>query len=368
MLGGIGPIRAAALADHCGSPSAIFEQDPDELAHVRGISHELATKIVQWDREVNLQQELDLCQAGGVRILTREDDDYPQQLLDFDDAPLALYVRGEIPAETRARSLAIVGTRNVSNYGMRMASHIAEAAAYAGWTVVSGLAIGVDTVAHRATVNAGGKTVAVLGGGLMKLHPAENLDLAKKIVSGHGAVISEFPLFTSPTRNTFPMRNRIVSALSCGTLVVEAGLNSGSLITAARASEQGRQVFALPGEADNPNSAGCNHLIRNGAILVTCFEDILGEYDFLPGFSRTGSAPDAPRSKSRTDEPDAALDALMSENDRAILDALRSGPLSVDAVCMRTAIGAPDVIASLIALEMMHRVRKNGDETYTKLR
>ena len=373
MLSGIGGSRANALIEFCGSVSAIFDSDAASLARIRGISAELADRILRWRDFVDLDRELEIAKNGGVTILCRTDDEYPDSLRELRDAPLCIYMRGSLPADLAVRSISIVGTRNASNYGARMARHLSESAAYGGWTTISGLAIGIDTIVHQATVDAGGRTIAVLGGGLAKLHPMENLDLARAIIRSGGAVISEFPMTTTPTRHTFPMRNRIIAGLSCGTLVVEAGVNSGSLITAAQALEQGRHVFAVPGEADNPSAAGCNTLIKQGAKLVMNFDDILDEFDFLPGFHPASlrESPAAPFSVPEEDgaqEPDAMDDSMFSEEETAILNVLSKGPANVDTISEAADIPPSTVISTMIGLEILHRVRKNPDGTYSKKR
>jgi len=370
MLNGIGGSRANALIKFCGSVSAIFESDAASLSRIRGISENLADRILSWRDHVELDRELEIARNGGVTILCRTDDEYPAALRELRDAPLCIYIRGVLPPDLSTRSLSIVGTRNASNYGARMARHLSEAAAFGGWTTISGLAIGIDTIVHQATVDAGGKTVAVLGGGLAKLHPAENLDLARAIIRTGGAVISEFPMTTVPTRHTFPMRNRIIAGLSCGTLVVEAGVNSGSLITAAQALEQGRHVFAVPGEADNPSAAGCNTLIKQGAKLVMNFDDILDEFDFLPGFhpAELHETPAVFHVSGDGDTADETDDSMFSDDEKAILDALKSGPANVDAISESTGVAPSVVISTMIGLEILHRVRKNPDGTYSKKR
>ena len=377
MLNGIGGSRANALIEFCGSVSAIFEADAATLSRVRGISAELANRILRWRESVDFDRELEIAKNGGVNILCRTDDEYPESLRELRDAPLCMYVRGELPAEMAVRSISIVGTRNASNYGARMARHLSEDAAYGGWTTVSGLAIGIDTIVHQATVDAGGKTVAVLGGGLAKLHPVENLDLARAIIRTGGAVISEFPMTTAPTRHTFPMRNRIIAGLTCGTLVIEAGVNSGSLITAAQALEQGRHVFAVPGEADNPSAAGCNTLIKQGARLVMNFDDILDEFDFLPGFRPTKlrespmnpfGAKEKEQDNAAKAGPDDSEDDMFSGDETAIMNILAHGPANVDVISEETGIPPSTVISTMISLEILHRVRKNPDGTYSKKR
>jgi DNA processing protein len=376
MLNGIGGSRANALIEFCGSVSAIFESDTASLARIRGISSELAGRILNWRENIEFDRELEIAKNGGVTILCRTDDEYPASLRELRDAPLCIYMRGSLPDDLDVRSISIVGTRNASNYGARMARHLSESAAYGGWTTISGLAIGIDTIVHQATIDAGGRTVAVLGGGLAKLHPVENLDLARAIIRTGGAVISEFPMTTAPTRHTFPMRNRIIAGLSCGTLVVEAGVNSGSLITAAQALEQGRHVFAVPGEADNPSAAGCNTLIKQGAKLVMNFDDILDEFDFLPGFHPASlrETPVSPFSalgaedEGGTDGADEFDDSVFSEEETSILNVLAKGPANVDMISEATDIPASTVISTMISLEILHRVRKNPDGTYSKKR
>jgi len=374
LLSGIGPARASSLAALCGSPAAIFEHTAEDLARIRGVSDSLAAKILAWQDFVDPEEEFRIAERSGVDIVTPADERYPRQLREIHDAPLCLYVRGSIPEETEARSIAMVGTRNASRYGASMARHLAESAAYSGWVTVSGLAVGIDTIVHRATLDAGGKTVAVLGGGLARFHPQENIPLARAIVENGGAVITEFPMTFSPSRHSFPMRNRIISGLSLGTLVIEAGLSSGSLITAAHALEQGKRVFAVPGEADASGSNGCNALIRKGATLVENFEHILEDFEFLPGFDPNSdnlALHDDSGEYGDAADPAAGLppDESLSETDRKILDILRAeGPLSTEQIALKTELPPPDVMSALIALEILRRIRKDPDGTFRRMR
>lgn len=357
MMSGIGPARLSALLAFCGEPAEIFRTSARDLASVQGISAAMAERIVNWEKTVNLSRELELAERGGVHIITRDEDEYPVLLSQIHDAPICLYVRGKLPENISTRSLAIVGTRNVTVYGQRMARHLAEAAAYSSFTVVSGLAYGVDAAAHQATLDAGGESVSVLGGGLARIQPQEHVPLARAIAQ-HGAVISEFPMEFSPTRHSFPMRNRIISGLSQATLVIEAGLNSGSLITASFAMEQGRTVFAVPGQADNPQAAGCNRLIRQNAVLTETFDDILEEFDFLPGF---GHAEHRIQEDSAVESFfEKSVSGSLSTCARNILDFLEKGDASVDDISCALDIPAHEVSASLIGLELLHRVKKNG--------
>ena len=365
MLSGIGPARLEALLAFCGEPAEIFRVSAADLASVQGISEAMAERIVNWEKYVDLKRELDLAERGGVHIITRSDEEYPTLLGQIHDPPICLYIRGRLPDNLSNRSLAVVGTRNVTSYGQRMARHLAEAAAYSGFTVVSGLAYGVDAIAHRAALDAGGESVSVLGGGLARIQPQEHVPLAREI-AGHGAVISEFPMEFSPTRHSFPMRNRIISGLCRATLVVEAGLNSGSLITASFALEQGRTVFAVPGQADNPQAAGCNRLIRQSAILTETFDDILEEFDFLPGFGHGEHMireDDAAGFFSDSAENDSAV----SSETAKILEFLKQDEASVDEISAALDMPASEITAALIGLELLHRVQKSGLK-YRRLR
>ncbi len=373
LLNGIGPARANALIEFCGSPAEIFNRSVQDLTRIRGISESLAEKLLNWEKNTPYEKEMEMAENGGVTLLTPADDDYPQPLREIHDAPLCLYVRGVIPPEITQRSIAMVGTRNTSVYGAGMARHLAESAGYAGWVTVSGLAVGIDTIVHRATLDAGGKTIGVLGGGLARFHPQENIPLARDIVANGGAVITEFPMTFTPSRHSFPMRNRIISGLSLGTLVVEAGVNSGSLITAAQAIEQGKRVFAVPGEADASGSNGCNALIRKGAVLVENFDHILEEYEFLPGFQQDFAS--MLREES-TEEYDARVTGsedddlcMLSSADTKILDVLRENDsLSLEQITIQTELPAPEVMASLVALEILRRIKKLPNGLYQRIR
>lgn len=358
LISGIGPARMASLLAFCGEPAEIFRTSRQDLASVQGISEAMAEKITGWEKYVDLQRELDLVKRGGVEIITRGDSDYPELLSQIHDPPICLYVRGKLPANISSRSLAVVGTRGVTTYGQRMARHLAEAAAYSGFVVVSGLAYGVDVIAHQAALDAGGETVSVLGGGLARIQPQEHVPLAREIAE-HGAVVSEFPMEFAPTRHSFPMRNRIISGLCRGTLVIEAGLNSGSLITASFAFEQGRMVFAVPGQADNPQAAGCNRLIRQNAVLTETFDDILAEFDFLPGFGhQENMVQEAGAEEDFFSDGDS--ESAVSSEAAAILEFLRKGDAAVDEISAALGMPAAEITAALIGLELLRQVRKEG--------
>ncbi len=367
MIPGIGPARAASLISFFGSAAELFEHKPEDLMAVRGISRELAEKIAAEAESSLLDEELDRVALGGVKVFTRADEEYPEALRGLEDAPLCLYVCGTLPEELNRQSIAIVGSRRATVYGLRMAQHIAESAVYSGWTVVSGLAFGIDAAAHKATMNAGGKTVAVLGGGLMKIQPQEHLPMARDIIAKGGALVTEFPMTFPPNRHSFPMRNRIISALSLGTIVIEAGLHSGALITAAAALEQGKNVFAVPGNADSDMSSGCNNLIKSGeATLITGFEDVLEAMDFLPGLEPKDffSAEEESAEESGFHE---AVDAALPESDRKILEFLKLGEAGFDSISAETGIAAGELSRKLVALEISHKIKRTANG-YARLR
>ena len=367
MIPGIGPARAASLISFFGSAAELFEHKPEDLMAVRGISRELAEKIAAEAESSLLDEELDRVALGGVKVFTRADEEYPEALRGLEDAPLCLYVCGTLPEELNRQSIAIVGSRRATVYGLRMAQHIAESAVYSGWTVVSGLAFGIDAAAHKATMNAGGKTVAVLGGGLMKIQPQEHLPMARDIIAKGGALVTEFPMTFPPNRHSFPMRNRIISALSLGTIVIEAGLHSGALITAAAALEQGKNVFAVPGNADSDMSSGCNNLIKSGeATLITGFEDVLEAMDFLPGLEPKDffSAEEKSAEESGFHE---AVDAALPESDRKILEFLKLGEAGFDSISAETGIAAGELSRKLVALEISHKIKRTANG-YARLR
>jgi DNA processing protein len=342
--GQIGPVGVRALREALGSVEAVFEADAADLMRVNGIGRETARAIIEERQEQRWQAELERADREGLRLITPADADYPPSLLEIYDPPLALYVRGTLQSGDR-QALAVVGTRHPTHYGRDCARRLAGLLAQVGYTVVSGLAEGIDTCAHEAALAARGRTWAVLGSAHDCLYPASNRELADKIAD-QGAVFSEFPFGRKPDRTTFPMRNRIVSGMSMGTLVVEAGLKSGALITARQALEQGRLVLAVPGRIDSPVSKGPNSLIKNGAKLVETVDDILGEFEFLfpPSAMARASAQTAPRPP-------------LSEEETRVLTALADGDCDVDELIRAAGLDARSVGPLLIGLEMKRMIR-----------
>lgn len=360
-LSGIGPIRVAQMLTVCGEPRAVLAASEGELARIPGIGAHLAALVSHWREHVDLDAELDLARRAGVAIFTREDEEYPPLLRDIHDPPLCLYVRGAADALTRTRqSLAIVGSRHTTAYGVKMAETLAAGAALAGWVVVSGLARGIDTVAHESVVKVRGCTIAVLGSGLAHLYPQENIALAKAIVDTGGALVSEFPMRFPPDKRAFPMRNRLISGMTLGTVVVEAGEKSGSLITAGQALEQGREVFAVPGRVDSPQSRGCHALIKDGAKLVEDIADVLVEFEGVLRFHGTAPATASAGLASADTDGDPApscSDLQVSDLERQLLGFLETNrEAAIDDLVV--AIGAPvsKVLGALVMLEMRHIV------------
>ena len=359
LIAGVGYARYRALVQACGSPAAVFTASEESLLAVPGIGPQLARRLSHWREEYDLEAELALAERGGVRILTLLDEAYPEPLRSIFDPPLCLYVRGKLP-DFRNDSLAVVGSRRMSEYGRRVTQSLTAEAVAAGMVVVSGLAFGVDAVAHQTAVEQGGITVAVLGGGLANVQPQENVPLARRIVETGGAVISEFPMRFPVSRTSFPRRNRIVAGLVRGILVTEAGEQSGALITARLGLEYGREVMAVPGRIDNPQMRGCHRLIQEGAALVTDFRDVLEALGvgLLPGF-RPGdelaenSAAYAPGSELPPDGQ--RLYALLREQPEKSFEALQQA----------TGWEPGRLSAALMQLELLLVIRRAPDQRYS---
>jgi DNA processing protein len=290
------------------------------------------------------EAELERAEREGIGIRTPADSDYPARLLELHAPPLALYVQGRLTAAD-ADSLAVVGTRRPTVYGRDCAERLGYQLCRSGLTVVSGLARGIDAQAHRGALKAGGRTIAVVGSGLDRVYPPEHGELAAEIAE-HGAVISEFAFGREPDRATFPARNRIISGLALGVVVVESGLRSGALITVARALEQGKTVFAVPGRIDSPVSRGPHRLLREGARLVEDVEDVLDELEHVLSAPLRQREAALPGKRPELSEPEAELVAL-----------LREGEMDVDELVRKSKLEAREVVSLLLGLEMKRMVR-----------
>lgn len=351
MLPKIGPVRVRRLIDAFGSAEAILSAGVRRLQSVDGIGPETASVIHDWENRIDLAAEIEEAARRGLTILTGEDAEYPQALRQSYDPPLVLYVWGEL-VEGDRHALGVVGSRRCSHYGTQAARQFSFQLATAGFTVISGLARGIDTHAHEGAIAAQGRTVAVIGSGLGQIYPPENMGLAEKIADDHGAVVSEFPLHTAPSKKTFPMRNRIVAAWAQGVLVVECPAWSGALITANLAGEQGKPIYAVPGQIDRPSSAGCNNLIREGATLVTGGQDILDDLSTLPLLDP------APMAEAHQAQPSSPAEAVLEVDEQSVIRALDGGAQLMDELLVATGLPVPGLNVCLLKLEIMGLVQQ----------
>jgi DNA processing protein len=341
MVHGIGVATYRKLISVYGSPEAVFCAPLAELAKMDGVGEKKARNIKGFDAWKGVETHSAGLERIGGRIITFKDPEYPTMLRQVENAPVVLYTKGNVIDEDRF-AVALVGSRGPTSYGRVVAEKMSSELAAAGFTIVSGMARGIDSFAHRGALAAGGRTIAVLGCGLDKPYPPENMDLMEKIAA-NGCVLSEFPLGTPPNREHFPARNRLISGLSLGVVVVEATKESGSLITARHALEQNREVFAVPGNITSRNSHGTNELIQNGAKLVQRAEDIIGDLaPMLKGFVRAKE-----RVKVETDE-----------EEKRLCDILTGEAVHVDVIARTLSASPSKVLALLLSLELKGIVRQ----------
>lgn len=351
LIPGIGIARFRTLVQAAGSAAKALEMSYQDAIELKNIGQHAAAGLASWQENARWEEEITAAATAGVRIIAITDEDYPEILRTIHDPPLCVYVRGNLPDSDRA--IAIVGSRQMSAYGKRMAERLATQAAAAGWWVVSGLAYGIDGAAHQAVLRAGGLTAAVLGSGLSRIHPQEHCRMAQDIVESGGSLISEYPLFNTVNRRTLPRRNRLISAFSRGVCVVEAGTGSGALITANQALEQGRSVYAVPGHADNPGAVGSNGLIKAGeAMLIEDFSDIIND---LEGVSIKPVVPEKVEAELFED----------SSNDIILKMLAKNGPVNFDRLVSESAMPTPELMTVLMKLEMADRITKLPGNVYS---
>jgi DNA processing protein len=350
----IGPVRVRKLLRFFETPERILTAKVAEILQVDGFGRAQAEALAAWETGVDLPMELQRIQSRGLTILTQEDDLYPPLLKTIHDPPLVLYVWGELQKRDH-HAIGVVGSRHATMYGMNAAKKMSFQIAYSGYTVISGLARGIDTAAHEAALAAKGRTVAVIGSGLGKLYPPENMALAERIAA-NGAVISEYPVDRIADKQTFPYRNRVVAGWSSGLLVVEAPLRSGSLITAQQATEQGRTVYAVPGPIDKPTSAGCNRLIQQGAKLVMDGADVLDDLTAL-----FPTAPLAPKVESPRPEQSLTLD------EEILYQAIDGEERHIDDLASRCGLTPATMNVTLMRLEMKRLIRALPGRRYVRL-
>jgi DNA processing protein len=360
MTPGVGPRAAARLLERFGSAEAVFAALRSELERLR-LRPEAVESIVLRDRHAEAERELERVRALGADVLVLDDGTYPALLREIADPPITLYVRGQWEACLDAPCVAIVGSRRCSTYGQNVALMLARDLATRGVTIVSGLARGIDAAAHRGALDAGGRTVGVLGTGIDEVYPRDHKKLAEEMLARGGALVSQFPLRTPPIPENFPYRNRIISGLSLGVLLVEAAENSGSLITARLAMEQSREVFAVPGNITSRNSFGTNYLIKGaGAKLVQQWQDVAME---LPPDVAARLLPPEPLKKKRggaaTTVPQATLPLDLSEGERAVFGLLSADePVHIDALVGASQLAVSDLTGVLLGLEMRELIRQ----------
>ncbi len=347
----VGPLSARKLLARFKRPQNIFSASIEELAGCQDIGVKRAESIKAFQNWKAVEEHLNKIKNYGITLLRYTDSLYPQSLRELDDAPLLLYCKGNMLKED-ALSIAVVGARGMTDYGRKVASQISSALASAGITVVSGLARGIDTVAHVGAIRAKGRTIAVMGSGIDIVYPPENKRLYEQIASS-GCIISEFPLETPPEKHNFPRRNRLISGLSLGVLVVEAAQSSGSLITAEYALQQNKEVFAVPGRIDSMLSRGTNQLIRKGARLVQSAEDIIEE--LLPQLK--GMIKGMPSEEEPLE---------ISDKEKAIFSRLREEPQHIDNILRDSGISAEEALSLLLNLEIKGIVRQIEGKRFCK--
>ena len=350
LVNGIGPGRIRSLIATLGAATAVFAASEKRLATVPGIGPATARAIRSFRDFPRVRDQLARARRVGARMLPFGSNRYPALLRETFDPPAFLWIRGTM-TEMDARSVAVVGTRRPTDYGSRVTRTLSAGLARAGITVVSGLAYGVDVIAHRAALEAGGRTIAVMGSGVDRIYPPHHARLAADIVR-NGALLSEYPMGAAPDAPNFPRRNRLISGLTLGTLVVEAYPTGGALITAELALEQNREVFAVPAAIDNDAGRGTNALIRDGqAKLTTCVEDVLTELGL--------------ESLIAGDGDDARREPLTPE-ERHVHDILGTEPLHIDTICERTGLDAAGALVILLALEFKQYVRPLGGRFFVR--
>ncbi|MBN1875431.1 MAG: DNA-processing protein DprA [Anaerolineae bacterium] len=349
LVRGIGPVRLRALLDVFGNVRAAWEASEAELRDV-GLDRRTLENLLKARHQVDLERLLKQVDALEIQVLTWDSADYPALLRQIPDPPPVLFVKGELKDEDEW-AVALVGTRKATVYGREVAQRLASDLAHNGVTVVSGLARGIDGVAHRSALEAGGRTIAVLGSGLNHIYPSEHFKLAQAI-SEHGTVISDYPLGTRPEASNFPPRNRIISGLSLGVLVVEADLKSGAMITADFAGDQGREVFAVPGSILSPASAGCNRLLRDGAAIVTEVRDILETLHL-----------------GQLEEKQAVRQILPANPMEAKLwEVLSAEPQHIDQIARMSSLPVETVNSTLVMMELKGLARQVGALNYVRVR
>jgi DNA processing protein len=341
MVQDIGPVGSRKLLSVFGTPERIFDAEVDAFLAVEGIGINRAKKIKEFSSWKDVEKQIMVLEKKGIKAVSFYESSYPEMLREIEDAPIIIYLKGDIQPQDRY-AIAIVGSRKPTYYGESVAENISEELASMGFTIVSGMARGIDGLSHKGALSAGGRTIAVLGSGLDVPYPPENKMLMDKIASS-GCVISEFPPGTPPDKENFPRRNRLISGLSLGTLIIEATSESGSLITARYALEQGREVFAVPGNITSSTSEGTNELIKKGAILTRKAEDVIEELaPVLKGYIRS-------KDKVKVE---------VTEEEKNLCNLLSGEPKQIDIISRESGLPTSKVLGILLGLELKGAVRQ----------
>lgn len=348
VLPDVGPVLSRKLLSHFGTPDRIFNAEMDELLSLEGIGINRAKNIKEFSLWEVMDKQVKVLEKKGISVVSLSNSSYPEMLREIEDAPVVLYIKGDIQPQDRY-AISIVGSRKPTSYGTSVTENISEELASMGFTIVSGMARGIDSISHRGALRAGGRTIAVLGSGLDVPYPAENKGLMDKVAAS-GCAMSEFPPGTSPDRENFPRRNRIISGLSLGVLVIEATSDSGSLITAGYALEQGREVFAVPGNITSSMSKGTNELIKRGAMLTRKAEDIIEELaPVLKGFIRS-------KEKAKIE---------VTDEEKDLCNQLSGEPRHIDIISRESGLATSKVLEILLRLELKGVVRQTmGNRFY----
>jgi len=355
-LPNIGPITLNRLLSELGDdPRAVFTAGAKRLEDVRGVGPAISGTVAQWREHFDLPREEERMAQAATDFITGRDAYYPKLLREIDSAPIGLYRKGRY--DFSQPSVAIVGSRRTTLYGQSVAKKLGAELARLGFCVVSGLARGIDTAAHEGALSVGGKTVAVLGNGIDIIYPAENLGLYRKIEET-GAILSEFPFTRRADKQSFAMRNRIVAGMCEAVVVVESDVSGGSMITARFAGEQGRLLFAVPGRIDQPSSAGCHQLIRDGATLLTSVDDVLSELNYLDGL-RPAAIPE------KTAGGTALAASNLTAEERTVYGCFAGGALvSIDMASLQTGLPTAQLSATMMMLELKRLIVKRADGTF----
>lgn len=363
MTPGVGPRAATRLLERFGSPEAVFSATRLELEMLR-LGPETVDSILKNEFHERAKRELEMVKAEGGDILILDDGSYPALLREIDDPPPVLYVKGDWQACFDQPCIGVVGSRNCSTYGQNASEMLSRDLAKHGVTIVSGLARGIDTAGHRGAIAGNGKTVAVMGTGLDNVYPKENNGLVREILANGGCLLTQFPLGTPPLPEHFPFRNRIISGLSYGVLIIEASERSGSLITARLASEQNREVMAVPGNITSGVSFGTNYLIKSGAKLVQQWQDVVAE---LPSDIAAAILPPKPQKTASAVEQPTLMPADMSDHERTVWSYLSADePVHIDTLLESSGLSFGELNSALVSMDIRDLIRVLPGKNYAR--